>query len=158
MAQLYQQRLFQGVVLLMGLLVLAVALAASPTIAQEPFTLDVTITDATVNVQTGQVTITGTVTCTQPASYSLSVGVTQYVGRTNAITGSTYYLTGTCPGPQGTTFTAVVYGSNGRFGPGQARIDASVYGCAGSPYPGPYPYPGCDSDQETLNTRLRQSR
>lgn len=157
MAELYQQRLFQGVVLLMGLLVLAVALAASPTVAQEPFTLDVTITDATVNNQTGQVTISGTVTCTQAASYSLSLGVTQYVGRTNAITGSTY-LTGTCPGPQGSTFTAVVYGREGRFGSGQARIDLSAYGCAGSPYPGPYPFPGCDSEQETLNIRLRQSR
>jgi hypothetical protein len=157
MAQLYQQRLFQGIVLLMGLLVLAVALAASPVFAQEPFTLDVTITNATVNSQTGQVTISGTVTCTEPAAYSLSLGVTQYVGRTNVITGSTY-TSGTCAGPQGSTFTAVVYGSNGRFGPGQARIDASVYGCAGSPYPGPYPYPGCDIDQETVNTRLRQSR
>lgn len=157
MTQLYHQRLFQGVVLLVGLLVLSIALAAAPTIAQEPFTLDVTITDTTVNNQTGQVTISGIVTCTEPASYSLSLNATQYVGRTNAITGGTYQ-SGTCAGPQGSTFTAVLYGREGRFGPGQVRIEAYVSGCGGSPDPGPYPYPGCDSDQETVNTRLRQSR
>lgn len=155
MNQLYHQRLFQGVVLLVGLLVLSLAVAATPTTAQTPFTLDVTITDATVNSQTGQVTISGLVTCTEPASYSLSLSATQYVGRTNVITGGTYQY-GTCAGPADSTFTAVLYGREGRFGPGQVRIEAYVSGCVGGAYPGPFP--GCDSDQETLNTRLRQSR
>lgn len=156
MTQLYQHRLFQGVVLLMGLLVLSIALAAAPTLAQTPFTLDLTITGTTVDSQTGQVTITGTVTCTEPSSYNVSIRATQYVGRTTAISGSNY-TSGTCAGPQGSTFTTVLYGTNGRFGPGQAQIDAYASGCTGyGGYPGPYP--GCDSDQEILSARLRQTR
>ncbi|HEX6292776.1 MAG TPA: hypothetical protein VFZ66_26565 [Herpetosiphonaceae bacterium] len=158
MAQVHHNRLLQAIILLVGMLVIGMALAVAPTGAQEPFTIDVTITDATVNSQTGQVTIQGTVTCSEASSYYVSLRATQYLGRTSTING--YGSTsGTCPGPQGTTFTISLYGTNGRFAPGHVLIEAFASGCAGSSYPSPYPpYPTCDTDQETLTTRLRPSR
>jgi hypothetical protein len=157
MALVHPKRMFQATFLIVGLLLAGLAVAVAPLAAQTTgFTLDITVTGATADPKTGELIVQGTVTCSEAASYSLGVAVRQYVGRNTAISGSSY-TSGTCPGPEGTPFSISIYGTNGRFGPGQALIQADAFGCGGSPYPSPGYTSSCDSDRETVSIRVTRA-
>ena len=95
--------------------------------AQEAFVVGVTQETATVDSQTGMVTVGGTVTCSEPTEAEVFVLVTQPVGRTSAVEGarSAYFF---CDA-DGEPYTLQVFGYNGRFAPGRAVITVDAIAC-----------------------------
>lgn len=75
--------------------------------------------------RTGQVTIAGTVTCSEPTSANLSGTLVQRANRFSVAQGN-FHANTPC-GPTPTRFSAVVGSSTGApFGGGQAQLDARV--------------------------------
>jgi hypothetical protein len=99
----------------------------------------------TFDSQSGSATISGTVTCTGVADFAgLNGSLTQTVGRFT-ISGF-FFSSFTCDGTT-QTWTATVTSSNGRFGGGQATVQASAFACNSS---------GCGQDSVTQQVRLRK--
>ena len=101
--------------------------------AQEPapeptFDINLSIDSATVDNKTGQVIVTGTVSCSEPALIYLGVEVTQAVGRKAGVEGSNWADSVEC-NQDGVPFKESVFARSGRFGPGQAVIRLSASGC-----------------------------
>jgi hypothetical protein len=104
-----------------------VALTATPSSAQDELLLTVSVDQATVDPTTGLVTISGTVTCSEPSIVTIAGTITQ-----QDTTG--YFMTRlTCPGPEGATFTAGSLAFDGRFHPGPAHLSLYVAGCVLGP-------------------------
>ena len=103
-----------------------VTLTAAPSAAQDELVLTVSVDQATLNPTTGVVTITGTVTCSEPAIVSISGTVTQTAG--SEFTGYSFTRL-ECPGPEGTTFTLTSLASDGQFRPRRAHLHLYVEGC-----------------------------
>jgi len=112
--------------------------------AQEAFQLDVTQESATVDPQTGQVTISGTVTCSEPADAQVYVTVTQPIGRDKGVAGSNYALV-RCD-QDGEPYTVSLFAYEGRFGPGRAVVIVDSYACS---------YYSCDDAHLQQSVRLR---
>ncbi len=81
--------------------------------------------DGSVNRLTGDAMIHGTVTCSRPASGSMSINLSQRAGRFNVIRGSSN-LQYSCGISNSTTtaWNATVRGSNGPFNAGQVSVEA----------------------------------
>ena len=130
-------------------LVLSGFMSAPGALAQEePLILEINITGATLD-RSGVVTVTGTVTCTEPAQLNfLTVYVTQPVGRTGSVNGnaSAGGAVGQCEPTAPFNFSMAVTPYNGRFVPGQTFFNAFVDGCAPD---------SCDSDDIIVSRRLR---
>jgi hypothetical protein len=122
-------RLFATMLVVLGLLTLGVAPAA----AQEALTVQVTFDQTTVDPRTGQVTLSGTVTCSEPARVEILGDLRQEVGR--IFTVRSFFGTGFvyCPGPEGTTFSRTVTSIEGRFAPGPASLMLFIFGCVLDP-------------------------
>ena len=105
-------------------------LGATPALAQEPLSVDVSVQAATVDPRTGDVTISATVTCSDWSYVSIGSELRQDLGRLQTIRGS-YYWSVWCAGPEGTQFTLTPRAYEGRFGAGNARLLlwASAYQC-----------------------------
>jgi hypothetical protein len=112
--------------------------------AQEAFQIDVTQDSATVD-QSGQVTISGTVTCSEPADAQVYVTVTQPIGRDKGIAGSNYAPV-RCD-QDGEPYTISLFAYEGRFGPGRAVATVDAYAC------GLY---SCDDAHLQQSMRLRR--
>lgn len=97
----------------------------------------------TVDPRTGIATITGRVTCSEPAWVQLSGELRQRVGR-QVIDGS-YVNFVQCDGE--TPWSATVEG-DGIFGGGWAQVGTYVFGCTPT---------SCDDDQRTTEIRLRSA-
>jgi hypothetical protein len=95
--------------------------------AQEGIAVDVTQESATVNPQTGEVTVSGTVTCTGATEAQVSVNVTQPIGREGAVQGGGY--TSVPCNQNGEPYTISLFGYDGRFGPGRAVITVDAFAC-----------------------------
>jgi hypothetical protein len=106
-----------------------VGISASPSLAQDALTAVVTIDGGTVAPRTGQATISGTVTCSEPVDFVFDANVVQNVGRVFIIRG---YISqqGICPGPDGVSFTAPVVSDSAGFRPGLVNVDVAGYACA----------------------------
>ena len=113
--------------------------------AQEAFQIDVTQESATVDPQTGQVTISGTVTCSEPADAQVYVTVMQPIGRGNGISGSSY--TPVRCDQDGEPYTVSLFAYQGRFGPGRAVVTVDAYACS---------FYSCDDAHLQQSVRLRQ--
>jgi hypothetical protein len=152
-------RLLATMLVMLGLLTLGVA----PAIAQEEPTVEVTIDQATIDLQTGEVTLTGTMTGTATCSdsgsqYPVFVEIygqlrqpLQYPhGQT--VLGYFYEVVAPCPGPEGATFSVTFSASySGRFRPGPAHLSAVIIGCAPI-----YPASACETRfSEQLDTTIR---
>lgn len=130
------------------------ALGASPLLpvrtahAQEPFVVDVTVDSATIDIQTGGVTVSATVTCSEPTTTQLSFFVNQPVGRRTSVTGSRFFDALPCD-PDGESYTVTVFADAGRFTSGRSVISASAFVCGAL---------NCDSDVDQQFVRLRQPR
>jgi len=90
-------RLLATMLVMLGLLTLGVA----PVVAQEELTVVVTFDQATVDPQTGEVTLSGTITCSEPAQVEVFGELRQEVGR--IFTVRSFFGLGfvECPGPGG---------------------------------------------------------
>jgi hypothetical protein len=138
-------RLLTTMLVMLGLLTLGVIRA----VPQEELTVDVSIDQATVNPRTGEVTLTGTVTCSERALVDIFGELCQQVGRIFTVRGF-FDVFVECPGPEGTTFSVTFASDQGRFTPGQARLIAFIFGCV------PDPEPGCvRTSFEQLDTTIR---
>jgi hypothetical protein len=118
------------------LLPIATAHAQKPAPEPEPttFGIDVSIDSATVDNKTGQVIVTGTVFCSEPALIYLGVEVTQAVGRKDGVEGGNWANSVEC-NEDGVPFKESIFARSGRFGPGQAVIRVYADGCGAT---------GCD--------------
>jgi hypothetical protein len=121
-------RLLATMLVMLGLLTLGVA----PAVAQEELTVEVTFDQTTVDPRTGEVTLSGTITCSEPALVDVFGELRQQVGRIFTVRGFVGVFV-ECPGPEGTTFTVTVTADQGRFVPGPARLTAVVFGCVLDP-------------------------
>jgi hypothetical protein len=138
-------RLLATMLVMLGLLTLGV----TPAVAQQELTVDVTIDQATVDPRTGEVTLSGTVTCSEPALVDIFGELRQQVGRIFTVRGF-FGVFVECPGPEGTTFSVTVIADQGRFTPGRARLIAFIFGCV------PDPELGCvRTFFEELDTTIR---
>jgi hypothetical protein len=98
--------------------------------AQESFTVEMTVESTTVNSQTGQVIVIGTVTCSVPAVGFVGVDVTQPVGRQGSISGAD-----NAPVACDQTrefYILSIFAFDGRFKPGTAVIEAFISACTTS--------------------------
>jgi hypothetical protein len=105
--------------------------------------LDVAVTSASINARTGQVTVTGEVTCEADFDYvSAYVDLSQLVGRLFTVRGSGYVDPGGCAAADGSvSFTISFYADSGKFAPGRAQIRVEAYGeggCFEDPETGDY--------------------
>ena len=109
------------------LLLLSAVLTVPVAYAQETFTIDINITGVTVN--SGVVTVTGTVTCSPAAAFvNIVVGVSQSVGRFDTVRGQGDTSLLDCEGE--VPFSAVVTADEGRFAGGKAFVFADAFGCS----------------------------
>jgi hypothetical protein len=115
-----------GVVVVLLSMLGLVALTAAPGFAQDELVLTVSVDQATLNPRTGLATVTGTVTCSEPAIIRIGGTLTQTAG--SEFTGYSFTRL-TCPGPEGTAFSLLSLASVGQFRPGPAHLHLFVEGC-----------------------------
>ncbi len=86
----------------------------------------ITVTSTTIDSKTKELTVSGTVTCSEPLSVFVEASVRQDVGRFNTVQG----FGGTevaCEGETPFSFTVSTF--EGRFGGGSATVDAGAFAC-----------------------------
>lgn len=104
-------------------------LLSSETAHAQSFVIDLTVESATVEQQTGEVIVTGTVSCSQPTLLSfVRAEVRQAVGRKSGVQGVKEVQNVEC-GDIGAPYSISVFAGVGRFGPGHALIVGSAFGC-----------------------------
>jgi len=115
-------------------------------VAPPPLEVSLTVNSAgKVNPKTGEATISGTITCTRTADFSeVSVSLRQPIGRF-AIRGFGFDSPACDTTP--TDWFASVVGENGKFGPGKATADVSVFACDPT---------SCGEDSVVASVRLRK--
>lgn len=84
----------------------------------------VTISGGTVSGRTGQVTLTGSITCTQDVDASVSVDLAQVVGRFNTIRGFGFTSVSCLAAEGSASFTVSFFAEQGKFAAGAARVQA----------------------------------
>jgi hypothetical protein len=123
-------RLLATMLVVLGMLTLGVTRVA----AQEDLTVEVTF-DPTIVPRTGQVTLSGTISCSEPAFVDIFGELHQQVGRIFTVTGF-FGVRVQCPGPEGITYAVPVTPYQGSLTPGPARLTGSVFGCVFDPHVG----------------------
>src|SRR5215210_1689259 len=94
-----------------------------------PFDIEVTINPTgTVNPRTGVVTVSGTIECTEPASFGIDGEVTQRAGRAS-ITGELFTYGYCLAEEQPTVWDTTLQGENGKFVPGTAVVSITAGSC-----------------------------
>jgi hypothetical protein len=141
-------RVLATMLVMLGLLTLGV----TPAVAQEELTVEVTFDQATIDPRTGEVTLTGTVTCSEYSEFvfvRIYGQLVQSVGR-GGVWAPFDVLVAPCTPEEATfskTFTAVA----GRLRPGWAHLTAAIFGCAPT-----YPTNRCDTRFfEQLDTTIQ---
>ena len=82
-----------------------------------------TISGGTVIARTGQVTLAGSITCTQDLDASVFVDIAQVVGRLNTIRGFGYTSVSCLAAVGSASFTVSFFADFGKFAPGSARVE-----------------------------------
>jgi hypothetical protein len=132
-------RLVEVGIVSVAAVLLAILLFVPGTLAQiGAFTAELNVTGVTINPQTKEVTVTGTVVCSEPAQFvNLFVEVSQRSGQAQGTHGTAYGYLDEC-GP----FSLTLLAAEGSFHPGRAQVTASVFACTETPpYPDPSPTP-----------------
>lgn len=129
----------------------AVALAtvmfgAGPASAQEPLSIDLQINpEGTIDTRTGDITITGTITCTESADFTqVSAEARQRLGR-EFIRATGFEFVQEC---EGEVPFEIELQEQGVFTPGRITVEASAFGCEFETFE-------CDFDDVTTVVRLR---
>ena len=105
------------------LLLTSVGIAAADTVPPEA-NLSIVVTSATVQVQTGVVTVTGQITC-EVALYDLSANVDISKGR---VSGSGDDIGLSCAAGETVPFTTSFSADSGRFSPGPVEMGLEAQG------------------------------
>ncbi len=84
----------------------------------------VTISGGTVIAKTGQVTLAGSITCTQDLEAFVYVDLAQVVGRFNTIRGFGATPVSCLVADGSASFTISFFADQGKFAPGAARVQA----------------------------------
>ena len=105
------------------LLLTSVGIAAADTVPPEA-NLSIVVTSATVQVQTGVVTVTGQITC-EVALYDLSANVDITKG---SVSGSGDEIGMSCAAGETVPFTISFSADSGRFSPGPAEMGLAAQG------------------------------
>jgi hypothetical protein len=128
-------RLVEVGIVSVAAVLLAILLFVPGTLAQiGAFTAELNVTGVTINPQTKEVTVTGTVVCSEPAQFAnLFVEVSQTGGQGQGTHGTAYGYLDEC-GP----FSLTLLAAEGSFHPGRAQVTASVFACTETSL---YPYP-----------------
>jgi len=115
-------------------------------LAPPPIEVQLTVDpSAKVNSKTGEATMSGTVTCSHDADFAdVEITLREPIGRFT-VHGSSF-ASPSC-GPSATAWFASIVGDNGKFGPGRASADVSVFACDAF---------SCDDDAASVNLRLRK--
>jgi hypothetical protein len=141
-------RLLATILVMLGLLTLGVA----PAVAQEELTVEVTFDQATIDPRTGEVTLTGTVICSEYSEFvfvEIYGQLVQGVGR-GGVWAPFDVLVAPCT-PEGATFSKTFTAVAGRLRPGPAHLTADIFGCAAI-----YPVPSCQVRfYERLDTTIQ---
>jgi hypothetical protein len=116
--------------------------------AQESFEFDMTLDSTTVDPRTGEVTISGTVTCSEAANGWGWASISQPIGREGGVQGSSNYLYFYCD-QDGEPHTFSIFAYNGRFAPGRAVLTLEASACG---------WYSCDSVNIHQAVRLRPSQ
>ena len=125
-------RLLITMLVMLGLLTLGV----TPAAAQQQFTLDVTFDQTTIDPRTREVTVSGTITCSEPARVFIFAEIRQHETRQQIGSKTTrgfFSVSVQCPGPEGIAFSEPVF-TEDRFHPGRARMIARVHACIPIPF------------------------
>jgi hypothetical protein len=122
-------RLLATVLAMLGLLTLGV----TPAVAQQEPTVEATIDQATIDPRTGEVTLTGTVTCSGAEERVFAEIFGQLVQRPlyphpQTVWAPFYELVAPCP-PEGATFSVTFTAVQGKLRPGPAHLTAVIVGC-----------------------------
>ena len=132
-------------VIILGLL-LSVNVVVPTARAQEFFTVEVSIEEATL--EQGAVLVTGTVTCSEPTAFTdVSVEVRQPIGRFRSISGSAGDSLGPCTDEL--SFSLLVAPGSGSFKQGTVFIFANAFACD-------VEFNFCDGDAASLAVRARK--
>jgi hypothetical protein len=123
---MYRRALRTALVAMLAMLGVLAPLGVSPAAAQDEIVLTVSIEDAIVNPRTGVATLSGTVTCSEPATVYFYGGLTQWVGRFRRASADTY-IEAYCTGPEGTTFRSALYPYQGKLTPGPADLYLELF-------------------------------
>ena len=105
------------------LLLTSVGIAAADTVPSEQ-NLSIVVTSATVQVQTGVVTVTGQITC-EVALYDLSASVDISKGR---VSGAGDDIGLSCAAGETVPFTTSFSADSGRFSPGPVKMGLAAQG------------------------------
>jgi hypothetical protein len=129
-------------------LVAAVPALAAPGPGDSDLGLDgITVTSTTIDSKTKELTVSGTVTCSEPLSVFVQGSVRQDVGRFNTVQGFGWTEVA-CEGETPFSFTVSTF--EGRFGGGSATVNADAFACNEF---------GCDSAEVgPISTKLTPSR
>ena len=149
-------RLLATMLVVLGL----VTLGAAPAIAQQEPTVEVTFDQATIDPRTGEVTLTGTVTCSGLDSAFAFVEIhgqlVQGVGR-GGVWAPFDVLVAPCT-PEGATFSKTFTAVAGRLRPGWADLTAVFFGCVPIPFTVPGSCAVTFSGQLDTTIRLTPAR
>ena len=123
----FKSWIFLDTILMIGIFLL---LPVDTAHAQESLEVEVTV-ESMVVPQTGEVIVSGTVTCSEPTTGSLVIVVSQPVGRLKSISGES--STNVACDENGEPYTLSVFASSGSFKPGTAVLEeVSFFACAPS--------------------------
>src|SRR5215216_3229510 len=122
-------RVLATMLVMLGLLTLGV----TPAVAQEEPTVEVTIDQATIDPQTGEVTLTGTVTCSGFEEFVFAEIYGQLLQRPvyphpRTVWAPFYELVAPCPA-EGATFNVTFTAVQGTLRPGPAHLTAGIVAC-----------------------------
>jgi hypothetical protein len=146
-------RVLATMLVTLGLLTLGV----TPAVAQQELTVEATIDQATIDPRTGEVTLTGTVTCSGVEEFVFVEIRGQLVQRPvyphpHTVWAPFHELVAPCT-PEGATFSLTFTAVLGTLRPGPAHLTAFFLGCV----PVPFSVPGrcAVSSVEQLDTTVR---
>jgi hypothetical protein len=97
--------------------------------AQEELSAAISFGQSTANPRTGDATLSGTVTCSEPAFVNVAGELRQVVSRFHIIRSSVAFFVD-CPGPQGTSYSVTVVAQEAKWAPGSARFIGNLTACA----------------------------
>jgi hypothetical protein len=119
-------RVLATMLVMLGLLTLGV----TPAVAQEELTVEVTFDQATIDPRTGEVTLTGTVTCSGFEEFVFAEmwgQLVQSVGR-GGVWAPFHVLVAPCTS-EGATFSETFTAVQGTLRPGPAHLTAVIIAC-----------------------------
>lgn len=123
--KIFRPYIILGTILMIGTFLVW---AANTAHAQDSPSVGMTIESTTIIPQTGEVIVSGTITCSEQVVNFLNIAVRQPIGRRDSISGSVTRTDVPCD-EDGEPYTLSIFAFSGSFKPRVAVIDASFTVC-----------------------------